>query len=251
MTDFLLEISGALQRKIQENAQKEVQHEEDGQTWTLYTDGDSSREGSGPSLILTSPTSEEVTYALHFNFYTSNNEDEYEVLLARLRLTVKMGVEKVTALANLRLAANQIIGEFETKDKWIEKYVKVVQRITIPLKSFIIKQIPRRSNIRGDTLRKLLSTCFGHLSKEVLAIVSQRTEHRRAPSSLLIHDTAQLDYAHHRLPTTWHPSDGHGEARKTRIHAPQYAILGGVMYRKGYRTPWLKFIDRTYVEKAL
>nr|KAJ0196707.1 hypothetical protein LSAT_V11C700371330 [Lactuca sativa] len=50
------------------------------QQWTLYTDGASNKEGSGVGLILTSPIGEEVTYALHFDFHTSNNEAEYEAL---------------------------------------------------------------------------------------------------------------------------------------------------------------------------
>ncbi|GJS44893.1 ARID DNA-binding domain-containing protein [Tanacetum coccineum] len=52
--------------------------------WTLFTDGASSIEGSGAGLILTDPNGQEVTYALRFDFKTSNNEAEYEALIARL-----------------------------------------------------------------------------------------------------------------------------------------------------------------------
>nr|KAJ0187158.1 hypothetical protein LSAT_V11C900462460 [Lactuca sativa] len=57
--------------------------------WTLYTDEASSKEGSCVGLILTSPTGEEITYALRFDFYTSNNKADYEALLAGLRLEIK------------------------------------------------------------------------------------------------------------------------------------------------------------------
>nr|KAJ0220174.1 hypothetical protein LSAT_V11C200064870 [Lactuca sativa] len=50
----------------------------DNRKWTLYTDGASNREVSGAGLILTCPEGEEVTYALRFDFHTSNNEAEYE-----------------------------------------------------------------------------------------------------------------------------------------------------------------------------
>ncbi|GKD23813.1 suppressor of mec-8 and unc-52 protein homolog 1, partial [Tanacetum coccineum] len=46
--------------------------------------GASSAEGSGAGLILTDPNGQEVTYALRFDFKTSNNEAEYEALIAGL-----------------------------------------------------------------------------------------------------------------------------------------------------------------------
>ena len=93
-------------------------------SWTLYTDRASSRQGSGAGLILTSPEGEEVTYALRFDFHTSNNEAEYEVLLAGLHLAKQMGAKAVTALTDSRLAANQVNGSFKVRDQRVGKYVK-------------------------------------------------------------------------------------------------------------------------------
>lgn len=94
-------------------------------------DGASSKEGSGAGLILTSPTDEEITYALRFDFYTSNNEAKYEALLVGLRLAVKIGAEKIVALSDLHLATNQVILEFEAKEKRMEKYVKAIGEWTL------------------------------------------------------------------------------------------------------------------------
>lgn len=68
-------------------------------------------------LILTSLDGEEVTYTLRFDFHTSNNEAEYEVLLVGLRLARKMGIDKITTLIDSRLAANQVNGKFKIRDK--------------------------------------------------------------------------------------------------------------------------------------
>ncbi|GJW50720.1 reverse transcriptase domain-containing protein [Tanacetum coccineum] len=59
-------------------------------TWTLFTDGASSIEGSGAGLILTDPNGKEITYALRFDFRASNNEAEYEALVAGLELAIQM-----------------------------------------------------------------------------------------------------------------------------------------------------------------
>ncbi|GJT50083.1 reverse transcriptase domain-containing protein, partial [Tanacetum coccineum] len=63
--------------------------------WTLFTDGSSCVDGSGAGLILTSPEGTEFTYALRFQFTTSNNEAEYEALIAGLRIATQMGVRNV------------------------------------------------------------------------------------------------------------------------------------------------------------
>nr|GEX67684.1 reverse transcriptase domain-containing protein [Tanacetum cinerariifolium] len=52
--------------------------------WTLFIDGSSCVDGSGAGLILTSPEGVEFTYALRFQFTTSNNEAEYEALFLLL-----------------------------------------------------------------------------------------------------------------------------------------------------------------------
>nr|GEU39687.1 reverse transcriptase domain-containing protein [Tanacetum cinerariifolium] len=50
---------------------------------------------SGNGLILTSPEGTEFTYALRFQLTASNNEAEYEALIAGLRISAQMGVRNV------------------------------------------------------------------------------------------------------------------------------------------------------------
>lgn len=82
-----------------------------------------------------------------------------------------MGAEAVSALTDLRLAANQINESIETRDKRMERYVKIVQQLTKSFKEFTIKQILRSENRRAGALSKLASTCFDHLSNKVLVEV--------------------------------------------------------------------------------
>nr|KAJ0195887.1 hypothetical protein LSAT_V11C700365440 [Lactuca sativa] len=50
--------------------------------WKLYTNGATSKEGSGAGLILQSPKGEDITYALRFDFQVSNIKAVYKALLA-------------------------------------------------------------------------------------------------------------------------------------------------------------------------
>ena len=56
--------------------------------WILFTDGSSCVDGSGAGLILTNPEGMEFTYALRFEFTATNNEAEYEALIAGLRIAM-------------------------------------------------------------------------------------------------------------------------------------------------------------------
>ncbi|GKB25685.1 reverse transcriptase domain-containing protein [Tanacetum coccineum] len=63
-----------------------------GYEWKLYNDGSASSNGSGGGLMLIDPDGKEYTYALQFEFEITNNEAEYEALLAGLRITQEMEI---------------------------------------------------------------------------------------------------------------------------------------------------------------
>lgn len=64
--------------------------------WVLYNDGASSWDGLGAGIILRSPTGENVTYALHFNFECSNNDVEYEALREVLQLSISVNILEIS-----------------------------------------------------------------------------------------------------------------------------------------------------------
>ncbi|GJR80080.1 reverse transcriptase domain-containing protein [Tanacetum coccineum] len=61
--------------------------------WTLFTNGSSCVDGCGAGVILTDPEGVKFTYALRFQFEATNNEAEYEALIAGLRIAEKIGSE--------------------------------------------------------------------------------------------------------------------------------------------------------------
>ncbi|GJV84797.1 reverse transcriptase domain-containing protein [Tanacetum coccineum] len=77
-TDFLVEIP------FEDNERKEKPKElpYSNSKWRLYIDEASNSDGSGVGLMLIDPEGKEYTYALRFEFETTNNEAEYEALLA-------------------------------------------------------------------------------------------------------------------------------------------------------------------------
>ncbi|GJW63007.1 reverse transcriptase domain-containing protein [Tanacetum coccineum] len=136
--------------------------------WTLFTDGSSCADGSGAGLILINPEGMEFTYALRFRFDATNNEAEYEALIAELKIAKQMGVENLQANVDSRLVANQVNGTYVAKETDMIRYLEKVKMLTSSFKVFLIKQVPRSENKKADVLSKITSTSFAHLSKQVL-----------------------------------------------------------------------------------
>ena len=77
------EIVKAAGVKEKENS---VPVEGDAEQWTPYVDGTSNDIGSRASMMLISPKGHKIHYAICFGFKASNNEAEYEALIASISL---------------------------------------------------------------------------------------------------------------------------------------------------------------------
>ncbi|CAL8993944.1 unnamed protein product [Prunus brigantina] len=66
------------------------------------------RQGSGAGLVLRTPDGTTIEYAILFQFRASNNEPEYEALLAGLRLDHSTGAERLMICSDSQLVVNQI-----------------------------------------------------------------------------------------------------------------------------------------------
>ncbi|GKC38874.1 reverse transcriptase domain-containing protein [Tanacetum coccineum] len=136
--------------------------------WTLFTDGSSCIDGSGAGLILTNPEGVEFTYAMTFTFEATNNEAEYQALIAGLQIAEQMGVKNLQAHVDSRLVANQVNGSYIAKESGMIQYLNKVKTLTRSFREFSIKQVPRSENKKAKALSKIASTSFAHLSKQVL-----------------------------------------------------------------------------------
>ncbi|GKE18573.1 reverse transcriptase domain-containing protein [Tanacetum coccineum] len=130
--------------------------------------GSSCIDGSEAGLILTNPEGVEFTYAMRFRFEATNNEAEYEALIAGLRIAEQIGVKNLQANVDSRLVANQVDGSYVAKDSGMVQYLEKVKTLTSNFKEFSIKKVPRSENKKADALSKIAFTSFAHLSKQVL-----------------------------------------------------------------------------------
>nr|GEV96504.1 reverse transcriptase domain-containing protein [Tanacetum cinerariifolium] len=211
--------------------------------WTLFTDGSSCMDGSGAGLILTSLEGTEFTYALRFQFTASNNEAEYEALIAGLRIAAQMEVRNVHVSVDSKLVANQVLGAYVAKEENMIKYLEKVKSLVSGFANFSINQVPRSKNKKTDALSKIASTSFAYLSKQVLVeILKEKSIQEKEVTTVVEEDgptrmTPIIEY----LKEGTLPSDIK-EASKLRFKAREYELLEGVLYRRSFLTSWLRYV---------
>ncbi|GJW82784.1 reverse transcriptase domain-containing protein [Tanacetum coccineum] len=171
--------------------------------WTLFTDGSSC-------------------------FTTSNNEADYEALIAGLRIAMQMGVRNVHVSVDSKLVANQVLGAYVAKEENIIKYLEKVKSLVNDFTNFSISQVPRSKNKKADALSKIASTSFAHLSKQVLVeILKEKSIQEKEVTTVVEEDgltwmTPIIEYLKEgTLP------DDKKEASKLHIKARQYELWEG------------------------
>ncbi|GKD74999.1 reverse transcriptase domain-containing protein [Tanacetum coccineum] len=184
--------------------------------WILFMDGSSCIDGSRAGLIHKNPKGIEFTYALRFRFDATNNEAEYEALIAGLKIAKKMGMiqylEKVKAL----------IGNF---------------------KKISIKHVPRSENKKADALRKIASTSFAHLSKQVLVEELKEKSINEAEVLVVVEEEGStwITLIYEYLMEETLPAEKK-KARVVKRKSRQYAAINGILYNKSFLGPWLRCV---------
>ncbi|GJT80276.1 reverse transcriptase domain-containing protein [Tanacetum coccineum] len=97
--------------------------------WTLFTDGSSCVDGSGVGLILTNPEGIEFTYAMRFRFEPTNNEAEYEALIAVPRSENKKAdaLSKITSTSFAHLSKQVLVEELKEKSIHEKEVLAIVE----------------------------------------------------------------------------------------------------------------------------
>ncbi|GKD86356.1 reverse transcriptase domain-containing protein, partial [Tanacetum coccineum] len=200
-------------------------------------------DGSGAGLILTNPEGIEFTYALRFRFDATNNEAEYEALIARLKIAEQMGVKNLKANVDSRLVANQVNGTYVAKENDMVRYLDKVKTFINNFKAFSIKQVPRSENKKADALSKIASTSFAHLSKQVL--VEELKE--KSISTVEVLAVAEEEEDTWITPIFKYLMDGTlpAEVKKERAvkrKSLRFSIINGTLYKKSFLGPWLRCV---------
>ncbi|GAV81691.1 RVT_3 domain-containing protein, partial [Cephalotus follicularis] len=113
---------------------------------------------SGAGLVLTSPDGWNLEYDLRFGFKATNNEAEWEALIAGLTIAKQLEVQKLEASSDSQLVVGRVSGEYEAREDTMAKYLAHVQSLKSTFQVFRVLKVPRAENARADHLSKLATT---------------------------------------------------------------------------------------------
>ena len=219
-------------------------------SWTLFTDGSSTTSAGGAGIILTSPEGFKVQQAVIFGFSVTNNEAEYEALIAGLKLASHLEVKVIEIFSDSQLVVKQINGEFKILNERMVSYASICSQLLSQFASWSLSCIDRSANHWADALSKLatssatpttepvyireLSQPFTNI-KEVCII--DEVPDWRTPIIQFIQDTVE--------------EVDKNEFRKLASKANDYCILEGKLYRRALTEPLLRCIGMEEAQVAM
>ena len=112
-------------------------------------------QGQGSSLV--SPEGRRVMSAIHFAFKVTNNDAEYEALIAGMKLDLKMKVRHLRARSDSMLVIYQINEGWQAMGPKTELYSKYVREMIRKFVEVKVEKILRNENMEADALAKFAS----------------------------------------------------------------------------------------------
>ena len=206
--------------------------------WSVHTDISSNRLVGGVGVVLHSPKGDEVKCMVRIDFPTTNNEAEFEALIARLDLAKAVGVVNVVVYCDSQLVTSQVNGNYECKGERMKKYLEQVKNQVNDLQTKFV-QIPREENEHADYLAKATSTEHMLIPNQVLSFI------QISPliDNISVHEIgSENDW---RMPITSYLKDsvlpdGKEAVRKLKVQATRFVHIKDVLYKRGFSRPYLK-----------
>ncbi|XP_074346209.1 uncharacterized protein LOC141684979 [Apium graveolens] len=259
LADFLLEFDSEVDDKalviLYPPHIEEPMEESPHPWWILHVDGAVNNGGAGVGIVLVSPKGHHLMSAIHFKFYATNNDAEYEALINGLKISLEMGVRNLIAMSDSEPVANQVNGGFQVRGPRTELYLRCTQRLIGMFKEVRLECVSREKNGNADALEKM------GLQQEAVLLGSIPLEIQEIPSIPEI-EVMQVDgtpketwmmpilaYIHKGIL----PEDKF-KARRLRYQAARYVMYDEVLYKRGFNQQLLRCVDKeegNYIQREI
>ena len=115
-------------------------------------------------MVIRTLEGDKIECMIRLDFPTTNNEAEYEALVAGLDLAKAAGAENMVVHCDSQVITSQINGEYKCRNERMKKYLKEVKNRIGSLEVKFV-QILREENECADHLAKAASAEFMIVSK--------------------------------------------------------------------------------------
>ncbi|XP_075515461.1 uncharacterized protein LOC142550109 [Primulina tabacum] len=104
------------------------------------------------------PPGVNIKLALRIDSRVTNNEAEYEAVLAGIQAAREVEASRIILYSGSQLITQQIKGVYEAKDDRMLKYLQLIKARAEVFADWGIEQIPREENGKADTLAKMAAS---------------------------------------------------------------------------------------------
>ncbi|XP_050888197.1 uncharacterized protein LOC127093327 [Lathyrus oleraceus] len=217
--------------------------------WRLFFDGSTHKDGSGVGIMIISPDGIPTKLKNRIEGpLCSNNEAEYEALIAGLEALLEFGATRVEIKGDSELVIKQLTKEYICIKENLIMYFVIANRLLKKFEYIDIKHVPRIKNQEANDLAQIASGY--RISKEKLEefveVRGKAMAARLSPTNL---ESTKLGYAnkeefevlaiHTLMDTDWrNPIINYlkdpliDTERKTKYRASSYVLMGNELFKK-------------------
>ncbi|XP_070017621.1 uncharacterized protein [Nicotiana sylvestris] len=199
---------------------------------TLFTDGSSNVKAVGLGIVLIPSTGETIQQAIKCHSIT-NNEAEYEVVIAGLELARELRIEQAIIKSDSQLVVNQMQGTYIDREVRMQKYLEKARDLVRQFQTWKITQIPREENVEADALANLASAV-------------EVTNEENTSVIHLFHSILDQDKSEYGIL----PEDKK-KAQALCRKAAHYYLYRGNLYQKMFDGPLARYLRTTQTEYVL
>ena len=193
-------------------------------------------------MVIQTPEGDKIECMIRLDFPTTNNEAEYEALVAGLDLTKAAGAENMIIHCDSQVITSQINGDYEYRNERIKKYLEEVKNRISSLEVKFV-QILREENEYADRLAKAASAEFMNASKQVLSFVqaSSLIDNRAKMHEINVEENWTMPLIAY-LRSGILP-DRKDATRKLKVQASRFVLIRDVLYKRGFSRPYLRCLS--------
>ncbi|XP_028076941.1 uncharacterized protein LOC114278991 [Camellia sinensis] len=194
-----------------------------------------------------------IKRAITLSFPASNNEAEYEALLAGLRSALRMKASALMVFSDSKLVVNQVSGEYKARDERMAKYQALVRAEIKKFDAIRVEQINREENNTADELAGLAFTQTAFPNPLMIEYLPRPSIEEPEVTEVLNTDLGPswMDPIVTFLKDRVLPEEKKA-ANKIRAKSERFWLsLSGALYKKSFTGPYLKCVHPAKVEAFL
>lgn len=201
-----------------------------------------------------SPDGAVIEHAVKLGFEASNNEAEYEALLAGLRNTHLLGTRHLLVFCDSKLVISQLKGEYAARNDCMAAYMKAANSLLAKFDHHELNQITRDQNTHADALACQASAINFEIKRTIeVGFISEPSIGPSEEIHVNVIESAPswMDPIAAFLSSEQLPEEKK-EAQKLRNKALRYYLdLQEGLYKKSLSGPYLECVHPDKMEELL